>query len=66
MAFSEIGCSEVIINLDKIQDMCNPAHYLCILSVIEKYCLSKLDKLLHMYVMKKTNKQTNKKGWWFH
>ena len=33
MAFSEVGCSEIIINIEKIQDVCNPSHYLCILSV---------------------------------
>ena len=30
MAFIEVGCSEIVINLDKIQGMCNPSHYLCI------------------------------------
>ena len=36
--FSEVGCSEIISNMEKIQDMCNPSHYLCNLSVTEKNC----------------------------
>ena len=54
MAFSGVGCSEIIINIEKIQDMCNPSHHLCILSVTEKYCCPEIEQLLHMYVMKKT------------
>ena len=53
MAFSEVGCSEIIINRDKFK-MCNPSHYLCLLSVTEKYDFPEKEQLLHMYVMEKT------------
>ena len=53
MTFNEVGCSEIIINIEKIQDMCSPSHYLCILSVTEKYCCSEIEQLLLMYVAEK-------------
>ena len=49
MAFSEVGCSEIIINIEKIQDVCNPSHCLCILSVTEKYYCPEIEQLLYMY-----------------
>ena len=51
MGFSVVACSKIIINIEKIQDMCNPSHYLCILSVTEKYCCTEIEQLLLMYVV---------------
>ena len=46
MTFSEVGYSELINNIEKIRDMCNPSHYLCILTLTEKYSWPEIEQLL--------------------
>ena len=50
MASTKVGYSEITINLDKIQDMCNPSHFLSILSLAENYCCPKMEQLFYIHV----------------